>query len=374
MTIMRRVSRALAWGALGLLGASCAEPQGEAPKPWRWSLPPGFPEPLVPSDNPMTEAKVALGDALFHDVRLSWNETQSCASCHAAERAFSDGEVVPVGSEGTTLPRNSMGLFNVAWLVPYTWANHELLTLEEQALVPLFADFPLELGVQRDPDGILARFADDPELAAAFEAAFPDAEDPISLDAVVKSLASYQRSLVSAGSAYDRLTYEGDASAMSEAARRGMELFFSERAECYHCHGGFLFTNAVRTAAQPGVIPSFFNTGLYDVGGTGDYPVDDQGLYELTGDPGDRGKFRVPSLRNVAVTAPYMHDGSIATLAEVVATYSAGGRHVLEGLHAGDGRGNPNKDPLVFELGLDEGEQADLVAFLEALTDERLLE
>ena len=160
---------------------------------------------------------------------------------------------------------------------------------------------------------------------------------------------------------------------MSEAAQRGMELFFSERTECYHCHGGFLFTNAVRTAARPEPVPAFFNTGLYDVDGTGSYPTGNQGLYEFTGDPSDRGRFRVPSLRNVAVTAPYMHDGSIATLAEVVATYSAGGRNVTEGEHAGDGRHNANKDALVFPLELDEGEQADLVAFLEALTDEALM-
>lgn len=129
-----------------------------------------------------------------------------------------------------------------------------------------------------------------------------------------------------------------------------------------------------RSAAQPGVVLGFFNTGLYNVGGTGDYPTGNQGLFELTGDPRDRGKFRVPSLRNVAVTAPYMHDGSIATLAEVVAIYSAGGRHIEDGELAGDGREHPNKDTLVFELALGEGEQADLVAFLEALTDSRFME
>ncbi len=357
-----------------LLAAGCVEADPPAPvEPWQWTLPPGFPEPLVPADNPMTAQKVALGDALFHDVRLSWNETISCSSCHDVAQAFADGEVHPIGSEGTELSRNSMGLLNAAWLVPYTWANPELETLEEQALVPLFADFPLELGVQRDTPAILGRLADDPALLEAFEAAFPEAEDPVSTQSVVQAIASYERTLVSAGSAFDRFAYESDPSAMSESAVRGMELFFSERAECYHCHGGFLFSNAVRSADQPVVVPSFFNTGLYDVDGTGSYPAGNQGLYEITGDPADRGKFRVPSLRNVAVTAPYMHDGSIATLAEVVATYAAGGRNVEDGEHAGDGRQNPNKDTLVFELTLDEGEQADLVAFLEALTDPRFM-
>jgi cytochrome c peroxidase len=377
MPVRSRFARAgvcLGWMS-ALLVAGCTGGDAPAePEPWEWSLPPGFPEPLVPADNPMTVEKVALGEALFHDARLSWNESLSCATCHDADQAFADGLARPEGSEGTELPRNAMGLLNAAWLVPYTWANPELQTLEEQALVPLFGDFPLELGLQRDTDAILARLAEDPELAAAFEAAYPEAEDPVTTDAVVQALASYQRTLVSAGSAYDRFTYDADESAMSEAAQRGMALFFSERTECYHCHGGFLFTSAVRSAAQPGVVPAFFNTGLYDVGGMGDYPTGNQGLYEVTGDPADRGKFRVPSLRNVAVTAPYMHDGSIATLAEVVATYSAGGRHIEDGEHAGDGRSHPNKDVLVFELGLEAGEQADLVAFLEALTDARFLE
>jgi len=341
---------------------------------WVWELPPGFPEPLVPEDNPMSEAKVELGEALFHEPALSWNESLSCATCHEADRAFSDGEVLPRGSEGTVLPRNSMGLLNAAWLVPYTWANPVLLTLEEQALVPLFGDFPLELGVQRDTEAILDRLAADPDLAYAFGEAFPEAEDPITTDAIVKALASYQRTLVSADSAYDRFVYEGDETAMSASAKRGMDLFFSERTECYHCHGGFAFSIAVRSEAQPGVVPAFFNTGLYDIGGSGDYPRDGQGLYEITGDPADRGRFRVPSLRNVALTAPYMHDGSIATLEEVVATYDAGGRNIVEGEYAGDGRKHPNKDVLIFELGLDASEQADLVAFLEALTDARFME
>lgn len=320
----------------------------------------------------MTAEKVALGEALFHDTRQSWNESLACSTCHVADRAFADGRVRPQGSEGVELPRNAMGILNAAWLAPYTWANPELTTLEEQVLVPLFGDFPLELGLQRDTETILARLEGDPALAEAFAAAFPDAEEPVTVEAVVQAIASYERTLVSAGSAYDRFVYEGDDDAMSAAAQRGMDLFFSERGECYHCHEGFLFTSAVRSAAQPEPVPAFFNTGLYDVDGTGSYPAGNQGLYEITGDPGDRGKFRVPSLRNVALTAPYMHDGSIATLAEVVATYSAGGRHVEEGEHAGDGRENPNKNALVFPLDLTEGEQADLVAFLEALTDEAL--
>jgi cytochrome c peroxidase len=354
--------------ALGV--AACGEGDEPAP-PWVWSLPPGFPEPFVPADNPMSAEKVALGERLFFDARLSWNESLSCAGCHDPELAFSDARAKPVGSADETLPRSSMSLLGAAWVAPYTWANPVLETLEEQALVPLFADAPLEIGLQRDTAAILGRFAADPAMAEAFAAAFPDDDDPIQTEAVVAALASYQRTLVGGDSAYDRLAYGGDAEAMSDAALRGMDLFFSERTECYHCHGGFLFTVGFRSAAQPGLANAFFNNGLYDVGGTGDYPAGNQGLFEFTANPADRGKFRPPSLRNVAVTAPYMHDGSIATLEDVVAHYMAGGRNVEDGPLAGDGRAHPNKDPLVAPRDLSAEERADLVEFLRALTDAR---
>ncbi len=356
------------WAAL-LCG--CADDPAAISPEWRWELPGGFPEPFVPPDNPMTAEKVALGELLFFDDRLSWNESLSCGSCHDPALAFSDERALPVGSADETLPRNSMSLLGAAWVAPYTWANPVLETLEQQALVPLFADAPVEIGLQRDTAAILARLAGDAELADAFASAFPDDDEPINTASVVAALASYQRTLIGGDSAYDRLAYGGEADALSPAALRGMDLFFSERTECYHCHGGFLFTVAFRSADQPGVAAAFFNNGLYDVGGTGNYPAGNQGLFEFTGQPGDRGKFRPPSLRNVAITGPYMHDGSIATLEEVIAHYMAGGRNLEDGPNAGDGRAHPNKDSLVAPRDLSVDEQADLVAFLRALTDAR---
>jgi cytochrome c peroxidase len=160
---------------------------------------------------------------------------------------------------------------------------------------------------------------------------------------------------------------------LDESTLRGEALIFSERLECHHCHGGFNFSIAVDHAglAEPNV--AFFNTGLYNVGGTGAYPARDQGLFELTQDPDDQGRYRPPTLRNVAVTAPYMHDGSVATLDEVIRIYERGGRLIESGPDAGDGRLNLNKSPFVSGFTLSDQDRADLIAFLEALTDPTFL-
>lgn len=350
------------------LAAGCDE-ETPPPEPWAWSLPAGFPEPFVPEDNPMSAAKVELGRHLFYDERLSHNETMSCASCHEQARAFTDGEATPTGSTGHALSRNAMSLTNVAYLSLYTWANPKLETLEQQALVPITADFPLELGAQLDPPAVLARFSGDPDYARMFAAAFPGEAEPVSLENIARALASFERTLISGDSPYDRYFYGGDATAMSESALRGMELFFSERAECYHCHAGQNFTTSFRTAASEPGPPDFQNTGLYNLDGAGAYPEGNGGLYEFTGDAADLGRFRVPTLRNLELTAPYMHDGSVATLEEVIDLYAAGGREIAEGPNAGDGRTHPNKSSFIREFELDEGEKADLLAFLRSLND-----
>lgn len=356
--------------AVVLLGVGCGDaPPEPSPGPaYDWKLPPGFPEPFVPEDNPMTAEKVELGRHLFYDVRLSGNGTQACASCHEQARAFSDGKRTPVGSTGHAVPRNAPGLANVAYLSTYTWANPKLETLEAQALVPLFNEVPTELGLTPRLDEVLGRLREDARYPELFRAAFPEEAEAIGKDAIVKALASFQRTLLSGSSPYDRYL-QGESGALTVPAKRGMELFFGERAECYHCHSGPHLTNSFR--AKESVLPGmqFFNTGLYDVNGQGAYPPDNPGLFEFTGRAADQGRFRVPPLRNVALTAPYMHDGSIATLGEVIDHYTAGGRNVTEGPFVGDGRGNPNKDPLVRPFTLTAEEKADLIAFLESLTD-----
>ncbi|QSQ22163.1 di-heme enzyme [Pyxidicoccus parkwayensis] len=359
-----------AWkvGAVLLALASGCGDKADAPPAYDWQLPAGFPEPFVPEDNPMSEEKVQLGRHLFYDTRLSGNGTQACASCHEQKRAFTDGRATPVGSTGDHVARNAPGLANVAYLSTFTWANPQLESLEAQALVPLFNEVPTELGLAPRLDEVLGRLKEDARYTELFHAAFPKDAEPVNKDAIVKALASFQRTLLSGSSPYDRYL-QGDNTAMSQQAKRGMELFFGERAECYHCHSGPHLTNSFRSKDTKLQERQFFNTGLYNVDGHGAYPPDNPGLFEFTRKDSDQGRFRVPPLRNVALTAPYMHDGSIPTLEAVIDHYTSGGRNVTEGPFVGDGRANPNKDPLVRPFALSESERADLVAFLESLTD-----
>ncbi|WP_437912881.1 MbnH family di-heme enzyme [Sorangium sp. So ce302] len=364
--------RAIASAALVALAAASCGGETEATLPadgYELALPVGFPRPWVPPDNPMTEAKVALGRALFFDERLSGNGTMACASCHERDRGFADGKPTPTGSTGDTIPRNAMGLANVAYFPLLTWGNPTLSSLEEQALVPMFGENPVELGITGAEDVVLGRLRGDEAYKAAFVAAFPGESEPITFDTVVKAIATFERTLLSGRSAYDRTTYGGEAGAMSEAALRGMDLFFSERLECYHCHSGINFTTAFRSAETKQAEMDFHNTGLYNLGSDGDYPSGGEGLFEFTGDPADKGKFRVPSLRNVELTAPYMHDGSVATLEEVVDHYAAGGRTIDDGPFAGVGSENPNKSTLVRAFTITPEEKADVVAFMKSLTD-----
>ncbi len=353
-------------GGLGCGRTPVAPSQGET---WRWDLPPGYPEPWVPEDNPMTTAKVELGRHLFYDVRLSADQTMSCSTCHLQALAFTDGRPLPSGAHGDTLPRNAITLTNSAYSSTLTWINPLLSDIEQQVLVPMFGDDPPELDMSGREDEILDRFARDPLYEDLFADAFPDAPDPVSVLSIQRALACYVRSLVSARSPYDRWRFEGDDSALSPAAKRGRALFYSEKTRCYRCHGGFNFTEATRDA-DGGAPPSpYHNTGLYDVDGRGGYPPRNQGLFEFTNDPEDMGKFRPPTLRNVAVTAPYFHDGSARTLEEVIDVYAAGGRRIERGPERGDGRRNPFKSPLLEGFTLTDTERDDLVAFLHALTD-----
>lgn len=345
---------------------------GAVPLAYVWSLPPGFPTPVVPEDNPMSHEKVELGRHLFYDTRLSGNETMSCASCHEQSLAFTDGAARSVGSTGELTPRSSMSLGNVAYISTVTWANPLLLTLEAQAVVPMFGREPVELGLAGLKDDLIDRLSAEARYQALFPRAFPDDDDPITVANVVRAIGAFQRTLISGGSAYDRRVYRGETDAMSASALRGLALFNSERAECFHCHTGFLFSDSVVWEGSSREV-RFHNTGLYNLSGTGEYPAPNTGVHEISGRPEDMGRFRAPSLRNVGVTAPYMHDGSIGTLEEVIAHYAAGGRTISSGPHAGVGSLNPYKSDFLVGFTLTEAEVDDLVAFLESLTDEPFL-
>jgi len=335
-----------------LAGALAASAQ-----PFAWPLPAWMPPPPVPADNPMSAAKVDLGRHLFHDARLSRDGTVACVSCHVQQWAFTDGRAAAIGIDGTAGLKNAPGLANAGYSPALTWANPHMGSLEFQALIPLFGENPEEMGSVGHEDRILARLAADPWYAAAFPAAFPDRPAP-DLFTITRALAAFQRSLISLDSPYDRYKYWGETDAISDAAKRGEALFFDHRFECYHCHQGILFTDNLQTArsAQPEV--GFHNTGLYDP-----YPDALPGLIEITGRPEDAGRFRTPGLRNVAVTAPYMHDGSIPDLRGVLAHYA----------NAGRAPGHPAKDGMITGFSASDEEIADIIAFLESLTDEGFL-
>jgi cytochrome c peroxidase len=334
-----------------------------------WQIRAGIALPIEPADNPMTEAKFQLGRHLFYDQRLSGNGSQSCASCHHQDKAFSDGLIVAIGSTGDAHPRNSQSLTNIAYNATLTWANPVLLSIESQMQVPLFSEDPIEQGIDESTeDAVLQRIVDEPRYTDLFAAAFPNQGSPVRFDNIIKAIGSFVRGLTSFNSPYDRYVL-GDSGAISASAKRGEALFFSEDLECFHCHGGYNFSDSTVDRSIAFVERPFHNTGLYNIGGNGDFPADNQGALEVTGDPSDMGKFRAPTLRNIELTAPYMHDGSITTLAAVVDFYAAGGRNIVSGPYAGDGRLNPFKDSFINGFALSAQDKTDLIAFLHSLTD-----
>lgn len=355
------------------LSQTTLDSDGKIASLFAWNIPDDVPLPVEPESNPLTQAGFELGRHLFYDARLSGNGTQSCGSCHLPEKAFTDGLPVGIGSTGELHPRNSQSLINTAYNATLTWANPSLRSLEQQIVIPLFGESPIEQGItDGNRDEILQRLRDEPRYEALFADAFPDEGDPLNYDNIVKGLASFVRGLVSFSSAFDRFE-RGETSALSASAQRGRALFFSETLECFHCHGGYNFSDSTTDRSQTFIERPFHNTGLFNIGGVGDFPADNRGILEITGDPSDMGKFRAPTLRNIALTAPYMHDGSFASLPEVIRFYAAGGRNITEGPHAGDGRSNPFKDGFVTGFELEPSQEQDLVAFLESLTDTEFL-
>lgn len=335
---------------------------------YNWQIPSWLPPPPVPDDNPMSEVKVSLGRHLFYDHRLSLDNSVACASCHLQSLGFSDGLALSVGVGGSVTERNAMGLANVGYSPVLTWANPHLTSLERQSLVPMFSEEPVEMGLAGQEQVLFDKLQKDPLYRTLFAEAFPELGGRIELASITRALAAFQRTLISVGSPYDRFKYGGDKDALGEAALRGEKLFFSEKAECYHCHQGFNFTDTLQTANSGFAEVAFYNTGLYNLDGNGAYPAGGMGLYTLTNKASDMGKFRTQSLRNVGVTAPYFHDGSAATLDDVIDHYAAAGRS-LQGHLAGDGSTNPYKDPLLVGFDTSGTVREDLKAFLNSLTD-----
>jgi cytochrome c peroxidase len=324
--------------------AVAAKPNSKVPALLAEKVPAHFPEAAWPADNPLTEAGVELGRMLFHDAQLSVNGTQSCASCHLAEHASSDPRRFSLGAEGQVGTRNAMPLANLAWKPAFFWDGRSL-TLRDQVLRPI--EDPLEM--HESLDRVVTKIGD---LAPRFGAAFGTAE--VTSDRMARALEQYLLTLISGTSKMDRTVTTGER--LDDLEQRGFELFFTESdpgrgikgADCFHCHGGAHFTNH-----------QFLNNGL-----DGDTPLADEGLARITGKPADRAKFIVPSLRNVARTAPYMHDGRFATLEEVIEHYDHGVQS------------SATLDPNLAKhlshggLGLSDEDKRALIAFLKALSDE----
>ena len=339
---------------------------------FQWDLPGWVPKPVVPDDNPMSSAKVELGRRLFYDTRLSATGDFSCGSCHVQSMAFSDGLQTSVGATGEQHRLNAMSLTNVAYNSVQTWANPLMQHLEQQMLVPLFGADPVELGMAGREDELLSSLKENSDYLAQFEGAFEN-EEPVSVRNITLAIAAFERTLVSFDSPYDRYRYGGDRTAISESAKRGEALFNSERLECFHCHGGLNFSDSARHERSGFTEVAFHNTGLYNIDGNGAYPASATGLADVTLEPGDMGRFRAPTLRNIALSAPYMHDGSIASLSEVIDHYAAGGRTIAKGPNAGIGSRNPFKSSFIQGFSITANERQDLMAFLESLTDETFI-
>jgi cytochrome c peroxidase len=385
---MGTMAALLAALALTFTGIDSLADSGPA---FQWRVPAWAPVPAVPEDNPMSAAKVELGRHLFYDRRLSRNETMSCATCHQQAKAFTDGLAAPIGVTGEKHTRGSMSLTNVGYLPALTWANPNVKTLEQQALMPMFGEHPVEMGMAGREQELFERLRRDARYPKMFAAAFPEVKGEVSLATITRAIGAFQRTLISLDAPYDRYRYGGEAEAISPAAKRGETLFFSEKFECYHCHAGFTFTDNVHHARLPFPEIGYHNNALYNVDGKGSYPKGDRGLIEFTGRPEDMGKFRTPTLRNVALTAPYMHDGSIDTLEGVVRHYARAGRDahmgpkrdedgksaeagkaadVAQPVDTPAGSANPYKSNLLAGFALTDQELNDMLAFLHSLTDD----
>lgn len=319
----------LSFSLLFLLLHSCS-------KPYELEIPKGFEAPTFPKDNSLTEERVALGKKLFYDPILSRDSTISCNSCHKQVFAFADPRPISPGIEGRLGKRNAMSLVNVAYSKKMN-RDGGVPKLDLQAIVPIETEEEMDFTAHE----IAERLKRIPEYQNLFTKAYDRGPDAFT---ITRALGAFQRTLISGNSPYDQAEFRGNKNALTASAQRGKALFFSERLNCTKCHSGFNFSSG-----------EFANNGLYE-----NYA--DNGRKDVTLADKDIGLFKIPTLRNIELTAPYMHDGSLATLQEVLEHYNSGGK-----VH-------PNKSKDIKALNLSAAEKKDLIAFLKALTDRRFIE
>lgn len=280
---------------------------------WNWRLPAGVEAPQLPADDPMSDQKIALGRRLFYDADLSIDGTMACATCHEQRRGFADGNRTHAGVHGDPGRRNVPGLANIAWRRSYTWGDPRVTTLEMQVAIPLAGRTPIEMGMAGQEAELARRLGRDGCYRRMFRAAFPETHGRIDQASVAKALAAFQRSFVSFDAPVDH----------GQAPAAGARLF---AAKCASCHAGRDFTDDRFHRLKPA-------------------EARDRGLGEVTHRPADDGAFRTPSLRNVAITGPWLHDGSAETLEQAIAAH-------------------PSADP---------ADAPALINYLQALTDQEFL-
>lgn len=300
----------------------------------------------IPADNPMTEAGVELGRKLFFDPILSLDSTMSCGSCHNPSLAFQDNLALSPGVDGLLGKRSAMALVNIGFVDHGLNWDGSAVTLEQQALEPVTN----EVELHETWPNVVSKLKRHDDYPKAFRAAFGiNDRDEITKELAAKAIAQFERTMISYNSRYDQIKF-GTGVFYEEDESRGRDLFFFELAPtldhpgCSHCHGGLQFAE-----------PNYFNNGLTEAATLEDFP--DKGLGDVTNQPTDNGKFRAPTLRNIALTAPYMHDGRFATLGEVLDHYKTGGLP------------SPNVNSNIQPFTLSEQDKADLIAFLNTLTD-----
>ncbi len=308
--------------------------------------------------NTSSDSKINLGRYLFFDNKLSYNQTKSCASCHDPQFAFSDGYRKSVGADGENLRRNAPSILNAKYLKALTWGDSSIHSFSQQMIFPLFNEHPKELGWTNNELEIINRFKQDPFYQTLFSKAFPKEKNPFSIVFFQEAITAFENQIQSQNSPFDQYL-KGNKTAMNEKAINGLALFNSEKLGCFKCHS--------LTVSQQQLM--YINTGLYNLDELGSYPDSDQGLYEMTKNNSDKGKFRVPSLRNVLITAPYAHDGSVETIQQMIYIYKRGGRLIEANENKGDGSSNKNKSTLIKGFTLTDKEQTELIEFLAALTD-----
>jgi cytochrome c peroxidase len=302
--------------------------------------------------------EIEVGHLLFFDTRLSINNTTSCATCHIPKFAFADSLTTPKGAFGDIVKRNTPTLINLADNKLFNWAHPTITSLQQQSTIPLFGKNPVEMGMDSSNNEQLKFILSDKKYQSILQSSTPK----INWAFVQDAIAAYVKTFKFYNSKYDK--FLAKKAQLTSLEKTGMNFFFNDANKCIRCHGGKDFD----APQNPDMYP-YQNIGLYNVGENHYYGNNDNGAYDVNNDTTDIGRFKIPSLRNIAITAPYFHDGTAKNLKAVIEHYNNGGRNTTEGKNKGDGREHPNKHPMIGAIEITPQETKALIAFLKTLTD-----